>query len=77
MNKKKKVKRKSLADRIEQKKLAKASKQRKNLYKCNGGGHNPAGCGHEWSVPYGKEPPGNCPKCQSQYFTWINYKHII
>lgn len=76
MNNKKKIKRKSLAVRFEQKKLKKAARQRKNLYKCNGGGHDPVGCGHEWSAPYGKNPPGECPKCKSQYFTWLNYDKV-
>lgn len=73
MNKNKRTKGKTLAQKYKEKKFKKAVKLGKFLYKCVGGADQPAGCNNEWSSLSIKGHPEHCPKCGNQYFKWLNY----
>lgn len=75
-NKKNKPKGKSLSEKFAEKKKKKAAKLGLFLYKCVGGGHQPEGCGNEWSSNPLKGHPEGCPKCGNKYYKWLNYPDV-
>ena len=62
-----------LEKRLLSKKIDKATKAGKFLYKCLGGAEQPRGCGNIWSESAFSGHSTKCPKCENKYFKWLNY----
>ena len=70
-SKKKKLSGKSLNQKLEERKLQKATKKGLRIFHCEPHAHFPHACGATFTAKVGWV---SCPNCVNPYCRWVNYK---